>query len=142
MPKRSKRAAGGATKAKTRIESDSMGQMTVPADVLHGATTQRAVLNFPVSGRTVPPQVIAAYFELKRACAQANLRLKELPRDKAAAIVDACERLIEDFADRRGEVMRHFPIDVYQTGSGTSTNMNVNEVIANTASLMRGKKIG
>jgi fumarate hydratase class II len=65
MAKRSKPAARGAsTKATTRTESDSMGQMTVPADVLYGATTQRAVLNFPVSGRTVPPQVIAAYFEL------------------------------------------------------------------------------
>ena len=142
MAKRTQRAARGATTAKTRIESDSMGQMTVPADVLYGATTQRAVLNFPVSGRTVPPQVIAAYFELKRACAQANLRLKELPRDKAGAIVEACERLVEDFADRRAEVMRHFPIDVYQTGSGTSTNMNVNEVIANTASVLRGRAIG
>jgi fumarate hydratase class II len=127
---------------KTRIESDSMGEMHVQADLLHGATTQRAVLNFPVSGRTVPPAVIAAYLELKRACAMANLKLKELPRDKADAIVASCERLLEDFADRRAEVMRHFPIDVYQTGSGTSTNMNVNEVIANTASLMRGKKIG
>jgi fumarate hydratase class II len=127
---------------KTRIESDSMGEMHVQADLLHGATTQRAVLNFPVSGRTVPPAVIAAYLERKRACAMANLKLKELPRDKADAIVASCERLLEDFADRRAEVMRHFPIDVYQTGSGTSTNMNVNEVIANTASLMRGKKIG
>jgi fumarate hydratase class II len=90
----------------------------------------------------VPPQVIAAYFELKRAAAMGNAKLRELPKDKAQAIVDACERLLEDFADRRGEVMRHFPIDIFQTGSGTSTNMNVNEVIANTASTMRGKAIG
>ncbi len=128
--------------ARTRTESDSMGTMTVPADVLYGATTQRAVLNFPVSGRPVPPQVIAAYLELKRACALANARLGTLPRAKAAAVVDACERLLEDFADRRGEVMRHFPIDVFQTGSGTSTNMNVNEVIANVASVSNGKPIG
>ena len=128
--------------ARTRTESDSMGTMTVPADVLYGATTQRAVLNFPVSGRPVPPQVIAAYLELKRACALANARLGTLPRAKAVAVVDACERLLEDFADRRGEVMRHFPIDVFQTGSGTSTNMNVNEVIANVASVSNGKPIG
>jgi fumarate hydratase class II len=119
-----------------------MGSMTVPADVLYGATTQRAVLNFPVSGRPVPPQVIAAYLELKRACATANARLGTLPRGTSCAIVDACERLLEDFADRRGEVMRHFPIDVFQTGSGTSTNMNVNEVIANVASVSAGKPIG
>ena len=137
-------AARGGTKpaAATRLETDSMGAMQVPADALYGATTQRAVLNFPVSGRPVPPQVIAAYFELKRACALANLKLRELPRDKADAIVDACGRLLEDFADRRAGVMRHFPIDVFQTGSGTSTNMNVNEVIANTASQVRGKAIG
>ncbi|MFM9145692.1 MAG: class II fumarate hydratase, partial [Phycisphaerales bacterium] len=127
---------------RTRTETDSMGSMTVPADVLYGATTQRAVLNFPVSGRPVPPQVIAAYLELKRACATANARLGVLPRDTSRAIVDACERLLEDFADRRGEVMRHFPIDVFQTGSGTSTNMNVNEVIANVASVSAGKAIG
>jgi fumarate hydratase class II len=131
-----------APKADGRVETDSMGEMRVPHDALYGATTQRAVINFPVSGRPVPPQVIAAYFELKRACALANLKLKELPRDKADAIADACGRLLEDFADRRAHVMRHFPIDVFQTGSGTSTNMNVNEVIANTASLARGKAIG
>ena len=142
MAKKNTKTAKSAGTHKTRIESDSMGEMHVHADMLHGATTQRAVLNFPVSGRPVPPQVIAAYLELKRACAQANVKLKELPRDKGQAIVDACERLLEDFADRRAHVMRHFPIDVYQTGSGTSSNMNVNEVIANTASLMAGKKIG
>ena len=143
MSKRTKKAAS-ATSAlpHTRIESDSMGEMHVHHELLHGATTQRAVLNFPVSGRPLPPQVIASYLELKRACAQANLKLGELKRAKANDIVESCERLLEDFADRRGQVMRHFPIDIYQTGSGTSTNMNVNEVIANTASVMRGKPIG
>lgn len=143
MAKRTSKAARTTDRTtKTRVESDSMGQMSVPHDALFGATTQRAVLNFPVSGRPVPPQVVAAYFELKRACALANVKLKELPRDKGAAIVEACEQLLEDFADRRAQVMRHFPIDVFQTGSGTSTNMNVNEVIANTASQMAGKPIG
>jgi fumarate hydratase class II len=142
MPRTAARRRPDAAPSRTRTETDSMGSMTVPADVLYGATTQRAVLNFPVSGRPVPPQVIAAYLELKRACATANARLGVLPRDTSRAIVDACERLLEDFADRRGEVMRHFPIDVFQTGSGTSTNMNVNEVIANVASVSAGKAIG
>ncbi|MFO0782930.1 MAG: class II fumarate hydratase [Phycisphaerales bacterium] len=143
MAKRTSKAARTTDRTtKTRVESDSMGQMSVPHDALFGATTQRAVLNFPVSGRPIPPQVVAAYFELKRACALANVKLKELPRDKGAAIVEACEQLLEDFADRRAQVMRHFPIDVFQTGSGTSTNMNVNEVIANTASQLAGKPIG
>ncbi len=139
----SRRAPRSASPApRTRAETDSMGTMSVPHDALYGATTQRAVLNFPVSGRPIPPQVIAAYFELKRAAALANARLRELPRAKADAIVGACEALLEDFADRRHEVMRHFPIDVFQTGSGTSTNMNVNEVIANTASRLAGRPIG
>jgi fumarate hydratase class II len=142
MPRTAARRRPAAAPNRTRTETDSMGSMTVPADVLYGATTQRAVLNFPVSGRPVPPQVIAAYLELKRACATANARLGTLPRDASRSIVDACERLLEDFADRRGEVMRHFPIDVFQTGSGTSTNMNVNEVIANVASVSAGKAIG
>ena len=118
-----------------------MGEMHVHHELLHGATTQRAVLNFPVSGRPLPPQVIASYLELKRACAQANLKLGELKRAKANDIVESCERLLEDFADRRGQVMRHFPIDVFQTGSGTSTNMNVNEVIANTAGVIDRKSV-
>ncbi len=134
--------ASTAAAVKHRTESDSMGAMQVPHDALYGATTQRAVLNFPISGRPIPPQLIAAYFELKRAAAMGNAKLRELPRDKADAIVAACERLLEDFADRRAQVMRHFPIDVFQTGSGTSTNMNANEVIANTASVMHGKAIG
>ena len=72
MAKKNTKTAKTAGTHKTRIESDSMGEMHVHADMLHGATTQRAVLNFPVSGRPVPPQVIAAYLELKRACAQAR----------------------------------------------------------------------
>ncbi|MBL9141244.1 MAG: class II fumarate hydratase, partial [Phycisphaerae bacterium] len=130
------------TTSTSRTETDSMGAMSVPHDALFGATTQRAVLNFPVSGRSIPPQLVAAYFELKRAAAIANVTLRELPRAKGDAVVEACEQLLEDFADKRSQVMRHFPIDVFQTGSGTSTNMNVNEVIANTASKLAGKAIG
>ncbi|MFO0826929.1 MAG: class II fumarate hydratase [Phycisphaerales bacterium] len=128
----------------TRTETDSMGAMEVPADALYGATTHRAVLNFPVSFRTVPPAQIGAHILLKRCCAEANLELGELPKDKAAIIVAACDELLKEFATRHGRaaVMRHFPIDVFQTGSGTSTNMNVNEVIANVAAQRAGKPIG
>jgi fumarate hydratase class II len=124
-----------------------MGSMEVPADALYGATTQRAVLNFPVSGRTVPQAQIEAHILLKRCCAEANLDLKELDKAKVAAIRAACDELAATFAQaapggERHPLMRHFPIDVFQTGSGTSTNMNVNEVIANVASRQAGKPIG
>lgn len=130
-----------------RSETDSMGEMFVPADALYGATTQRAVLNFPVSFRTVPQAQIEAHILLKKCCAEANADLGELAKDKAAAIVAACAQLLEGFAAPAPfglphPLMRHFPIDVFQTGSGTSTNMNVNEVVANVASQRAGKAIG
>jgi fumarate hydratase class II len=130
-----------------RRETDSMGEMFVPADALYGATTQRAVLNFPVSFRTVPQAQIEAHILLKKCCAEANAELGELAKDKAAAIVAACTQLLEGFAEPAPfglphPLMRHFPIDVFQTGSGTSTNMNVNEVVANVASQRAGKAIG
>ncbi len=128
----------------TRTETDSMGAMQVPSDALFGATTQRAVLNFPVSGRPVPPAQIEAHILLKRCCAEANLALNEVPKEIVAAIIAACDELLGTFArpDQRAETMQHFPIDVFQTGSGTSTNMNVNEVVANVASRRAGKPIG
>ncbi|MDZ4755887.1 MAG: class II fumarate hydratase [Phycisphaerae bacterium] len=128
----------------TRTETDSMGAMEVPGDALYGATTQRAVLNFPVSGRTVPAAQIEAHILLKRACADVNLDLHELPRDKVKAVIEAADQLLARFKDpaARAATMRHFPIDVFQTGSGTSTNMNVNEVIANVAAQRAGKPIG
>ena len=130
-----------------RRETYSMGEMFVPADALYGATTQRAVLNFPVSFRTVPQAQIEAHILLKKCCAEANAELGELAKDKAAAIVAACRELLEGFAEPAPfglphPLMRHFPIDVFQTGSGTSTNMNVNEVVANVASQRAGKAIG
>ena len=130
-----------------RRETDSMGEMFVPADALYGATTQRAVLNFPVSLRTVPQAQIEAHILLKKCCAEANAELGELAKDKAAAVTAACDALLADFAQPAPfgmphPLMRHFPIDVFQTGSGTSTNMNVNEVIANVASQRAGKAIG
>lgn len=130
-----------ATTAQTRTEKDTMGAMEVPADVLYGASTQRAVLNFPVSGRPVPASVIRAYAVLKAACARVNHRLGRLDADRERAIAEAC-REIEDGLVSFGGLAKHFPVDVYQTGSGTSTNMNVNEVVANLVCVRRHKPIG
>jgi fumarate hydratase class II len=107
-----------------RIERDSMGELQVPADALYGAQTQRAVNNFPISGLTMPRQFIRALGLIKSAAAQANADLGHLARDKASAIRKAADRVAA------GEFDRQFPIDVFQTGSGTSSNMNANEVIA------------
>jgi fumarate hydratase class II len=125
----------------TRVEKDSMGEMTVPADVLYGASTQRAVLNFPVSGRPVPDGVIRAFAHLKAACAEANRRLGRLDDARADAIEQAC-REIDRGLPKQGGLARHFPVDIFQTGSGTSTNMNVNEVVANLVCLAKGEPIG
>ena len=124
-----------------------MGEMTVPADALYGATTQRAVLNFPVSGRPVPPEVIHAYALIKKAAAQVNQDLRKIESSKAKLIVKASDEIASAFANGYGsaaasQMMRHFPIDIFQTGSGTSTNMNVNEVISNLAAREAGKPIG
>lgn len=122
--------------------------MTVPSDALYGATTQRAVENFAVSGRPVPKQVIEAFVLLKMVCAEVNMELGELPRRQATAITKACDEIMEGLVREMpaGEDhvgwMRHFPIDVFQTGSGTSTNMNVNEVIANVVASHHGNPIG
>ncbi len=115
------------SEAKTRIERDSMGTMEVPDWALWGASTQRAVLNFPVSGRRVPVEIIHAYGRLKAACACVNRELGKLPAPIADAIIAAAGEVAD------GRLDEHFPVDVYQTGSGTSTNMNVNEVIAHRA---------
>ena len=113
-----------------------MGEMQVPPDALYGASTQRAVLNFPVSGRPMPAGFLRALGLIKLAAATANERLGRLPASKADLIRAAAEEI------ERGELLEHFPVDVFQTGSGTSSNMNVNEVIANRASQMAGKAIG
>jgi len=111
-----------------RIEKDSMGELKVPADALYGAQTQRAVNNFPMSGLTMPPAFIKALGLVKKAAAQANEQLGHLAQDKSNAIQSAANQIIS------GEMNKHFPIDVFQTGSGTSSNMNCNEVIAHLAS--------
>jgi fumarate hydratase class II len=116
----------------TRIERDSMGEMEVPADAYFGASTQRAVLNFPISGQPFPRRFIRALGMVKRAAAQTNRELGLISRRRARAIAAAAQEVID------GELDAQFPIDVYQTGSGTSTNTNANEVIANRASELIG----
>ncbi len=110
-----------------RIERDSMGELQVPAEALWGAQTQRAVENFPVSGRTLPRGFIRALALIKRAAAAANAGLGLLPGEIAGAIEAAAQRVADGAHDAQ------FPIDVFQTGSGTSSNMNANEVIAHLA---------
>src|SRR5467141_5050500 len=120
----------------TRIEKDSMGTMELPADALYGATTQRAVLNFPISGYRFSRPFIRALGLVKWAAAQANHDLGKLDERRAELIAEAAEEVIEGRWDSQ------FPIDIFQTGSGTSTNMNANEVIANRCSQVAGKAIG
>ncbi len=118
-----------------RSERDSMGELKVPADALYGAQTQRAVDNFPISGIAMPFPVIRAIGLIKRACAQVNLESDLLDPDIAAAIRQATDRLCS------GELAGQFPVDVFQTGSGTSSNMNVNEVLAHVASDIAGQTV-
>src|ERR1700752_749568 len=119
-----------------RIEKDSMGTMEVPGDALYGATTQRAVLNFPISGYRFSRPFIRAIGLVKWSAALANRDLGKLEEDQAQLIAQAAEEVID------GHLDAHFPIDIFQTGSGTSTNMNANEVIANRCSQIAGKPIG
>ncbi|GGW65793.1 MULTISPECIES: class II fumarate hydratase [Halomonadaceae] len=112
----------------TRIERDSMGELEVPAEALYGAQTQRAVNNFPVSGTPLPAAFIHAVARIKLAAARSNQALGLLDEQRAAAIEKAAMAVID------GQYDEHFPVDVFQTGSGTSTNMNVNEVLATLAS--------
>ena len=113
-----------------------MGEMEVPADAYYGASTQRAVLNFPISGQPFPRRFIRALGMVKRAAAQTNQDLGLLPRRRARAISAAAQEVID------GKLDDQFPIDVYQTGSGTSTNTNANEVIANRATEILGGERG
>lgn len=119
-----------------RKERDSMGEMEVPDDALWGASTQRAVLNFPVSSLRLPQSLISAVGTIKIAAAQANMALGLLDRERGEAIVRAASEVMD------GTLYRHFVVDVFQTGSGTSTNMNANEVITNRALEILGKGKG
>jgi len=111
----------------TRIEKDSMGEMDVPADALYGASTQRAVLNFPISGQRFPRRFLRALAQIKQAAAETNRELGLIDAPVADAIAAAATEVAEGTYDE------HFPIDIYQTGSGTSTNTNMNEVVARLA---------
>ena len=119
-----------------RTEKDSMGKMKVPSNAYYGIHTQRSIENFNVSGKQIPDELIYAIVQIKKACAQANVELKVLDRKKAGAIQKACNEIL------KGNFEGEFPIDIYQAGSGTSTNMNVNEVIGNRASVILGKRKG
>src|SRR5437899_558791 len=124
------------TGGRTRMEKDSMGEMPLPESALYGASTQRAVLNFPVSGYRFSRPFIRALGLIKWAAAQANHDLGLLDAERAALIVQAAEEVID------GKLDEHFPLDIFQTGSGTSTNTNANEVVANRCAQLAGKKIG
>src|SRR6201998_1234848 len=124
------------TEKPTRTEKDSMGEMTLPAARLHGPSPHRAVLNFPVSGYRFSRPFIRALGLIKWAAAQANQDLGLLDAERAALIVQAAEEVVE------GKLDDHFPLDIFQTGSGTSTNTNANEVIANRCAQVEGKSIG
>jgi fumarate hydratase class II len=124
------------TIAGTRVERDSMGEMFVPQSALFGASTQRAVLNFPISGYRFSRSFIRALGLIKWAAAQANHDLGLLDATRSALIVQAAEEVVE------GKLDEHFPLDIFQTGSGTSSNTNANEVIANRCAQLASKPIG
>jgi len=119
-----------------RIETDSMGEMRVPRSAYYGAQTARAVENFPVSGYVLPREFIKALGMIKLSAAEVNMELGLLDKKKGGAIVEAAREVIE------GKLDTHFVVDVFQTGSGTSSNMNTNEVIANRANEILGGDIG
>jgi fumarate hydratase class II len=120
----------------TRIESDSMGQMEVPADRYYGAQTARSLIHFAIGKDTMPPELISAFGVLKKAAALVNQDLGKLPAQKSQLIVQATDEVIA------GKLHEHFPLRIWQTGSGTQTNMNVNEVISNRAIELSGGVMG
>ena len=121
---------------KTRIEKDTMGEVKVPADKYWGAQTQRSKENFKIGDGQMPKEIIQAFGYLKKAAAATNLELEVLSEEKAYQIMQVCDEIIE------GELEDQFPLVVWQTGSGTQSNMNVNEVVANRAHVIQGNKLG
>lgn len=119
-----------------RLETDSMGQMKVENDKYWGCQTQRSLENFNIGHEKMPLEIIIALATIKKACAFANNRLGKMPKDKMNAIIEACDEIINHKLDG------HFPLSVWQTGSGTQTNMNVNEVISNYAIVRMGGQLG
>lgn len=122
--------------AQTRTETDSFGPLEVPADKYWGAQTQRSIINFPIGWEKQPVAIVRALGVIKKACAQANIELGKLDADRGAAIVQAAGEVVE------GKFNDNFPLVVWQTGSGTQSNMNANEVIANRAIEIMGGVIG
>src|SRR5579862_7245928 len=120
----------------SRTESDSMGKIQVPSNVYWGAQTQRSLLHFNIGRDTMPPELIRAFGILKKACALVNQDLDKLPAEKAKLIVQAADEVIA------GKLNDQFPLRIWQTGSGTQTNMNVNEVISNRAIEIAGGELG
>ncbi|MGQ4505961.1 class II fumarate hydratase [Dermabacteraceae bacterium P13103] len=123
---------GSSVPSPTRIERDTMGEVAVPVDALYGAQTQRAVENFPVSGQRLEPAQVVALAQVKKAAARANRELGVLSPEVSAALVTAADEVIA------GAHADQFPVDVYQTGSGTSSNMNMNEVLSRRARELSG----
>ncbi len=119
-----------------RVETDTMGEIKVPADKYYGAQTARSVMNFKIGGEHMPAELIRAFGILKKAAALTNKELGILSAEKTELIVKACDEVIE------GKLADHFPLVIWQTGSGTQTNMNVNEVVSNRAIEMSGGVIG
>ncbi len=119
-----------------RMESDSMGSIKVPADKYYGAQTARSLMNFKIGGERFPAELIRALAIVKKAAALTNLELGTLTKEKCDLILQAAEEVIE------GKLNDHFPLVVWQTGSGTQTNMNVNEVISNRAIEISGGAMG
>ena len=130
------RASMSETPGEFRVEHDSMGPVRVPASAHWGAQTQRAVENFPISGLTIDRALVAALAAIKGAAARENSRLRVIPRDVAEALAAAAEEV------ESGRWDDQFPVDVFQTGSGTSSNMNMNEVLAHLAGERLGRRIG
>src|SRR2546430_6073884 len=120
----------------TRTETDSMGKIEVPADRYYGAQTARSLIHFAIGRDTMPPELIRSFGVLKKAAALVNQDLGKLPAEKALLIVQAADEVIA------GKLNDQFPLRVWQTGSGTQTNMNVNEVISNRAIELAGGEMG
>eukprot|EP00052_Salpingoeca_macrocollata_P015775 m.126050 g.126050 ORF g.126050 m.126050 type:complete len:488 (+) comp19804_c0_seq2:250-1713(+) len=121
---------------RVRMEQDTMGSLEVPADCLYGAQTARSLINFNIGDDRMPRAVIRALGVLKKACCTANLKSGQIDEPKAKAITAACDEVID------GKLDEHFPLRIWQTGSGTQSNMNSNEVIANRATQLLGGELG
>src|SRR6185295_10603426 len=121
---------------RTRTESDSMGKIEVPVDRYYGAQTARSLIHFDIGKDTMPPELIRAFGILKKAAALVNQDLGKLSAEKAGLISQAADEVIS------GKLNLHFPLRIWQTGSGTQTNMNVNEVISNRAIEISGGEMG